>query len=451
MRKKTARFHLEKFTVWIFAGALALFSGGLAVAITGTYVNNGSYDIIASSTLMNASYRFIPSTTAAIFTFQGVNNNNNTYNTKLFDYYASTGNVSMFDGVLSYNKSTGYIGIGVTTTPATKLEVVDSNSYGTTSLRIGAPPYSSTYGPRITTNSDTWVVPHTSWLGDSSASFGSDGTYGAKLYGDYGTTLMYYDLTSGHTGSYPGLYINSYYKKAASTYGDVGVNTATPSGKFDIEGFTNATSSFAYGLKNGVNLKAAASGDVLYGFYNYPTFTDGAYTGVKHYGAIFMGGNVGIGTTTPQDQLEVYNSGNALVDAAVITGATPKALITEEYLVSALSAVSGVGSYVTSTASVTGNNTGYTGANALCAALSTGSHICSVAEVLSTINKGASMPTANVWIASGPPGYTVNANDCNGRTDGTTNYLGVEWYRSTGNGFGGMQYCNFSMSIACCK
>ncbi len=458
MRKKTSRFHLEKFTVWIFAGALALFSGGLAMAITGTYVNNGSYDIIASSTLMNAAYRFIPSTTAAIFSFQGINNSNNAYNTTLFNYYPPTGNADLFAGTLSYVKSTGYIGIG-TSSPTKKFQVADSNTNGTVVFSVGAPGngYANSYGPQITTIPDSWVVPHTSWLGDSSAYFGSDGTYGAKLYGDYGTTLMYYDQTVGHTNFYPGLYVNSYYKKAGTTYGDIGVNTTVPNAKLDVEGFTNAYGGLGAGLKNGVTINAAANNDSLYGLYVNPTFANGAYTNVKNYAAILMGGNVGIGTTSPQAALEVYSNGNVLIDNQAITPSTPNAAITYSYLVSSLASYqpiassSSLGSYVTSTASVTGSNSGYSGANTSCAALVSGSHICSVAEVLNTINKGSSMPTANVWIASGPPGYTVNANDCNGRTDGTTNYLGVEWYRSTGNGFGGMQYCNFSMSIACCK
>ena len=105
-----------------------------------------------------------------------------------------------------------------------------------------------------------------------------------------------------------------------------------------------------------------------------------------------------------------------------------------------------------------GNRGGYAVANGLCAAEYTGSHVCTNTEILFLINAGriASFPAnTTLWISNGPPGYTVNANDCQGWTSASATDYGPVWNRLTaGEGFGSINKCD-SVSgtprkFACC-
>lgn len=109
---------------------------------------------------------------------------------------------------------------------------------------------------------------------------------------------------------------------------------------------------------------------------------------------------------------------------------------------------------------------GYIGANARCASYGAGAHVCSTAEVLESIRCTAvpSGPqtapiftqTGFAWISNGPPGFTANANDCLGWTDGTgvldgQPTYGAVWNFSPQGGIGWLTSCASPNRFACCR
>lgn len=100
---------------------------------------------------------------------------------------------------------------------------------------------------------------------------------------------------------------------------------------------------------------------------------------------------------------------------------------------------------------------GYGGANAKCVLNYAGSHVCTSEEILQVINSGGSIsggPTdPAAWISGGPPGYTANANDCNGWksavSGGAAGYYGRVW--DLAGQYGIMTTCNALLKFACCK
>ncbi|MCF7846862.1 MAG: hypothetical protein K9M51_02305 [Candidatus Gracilibacteria bacterium] len=164
----------------------------------------------------------------------------------------------------------------------------------------------------------------------------------------------------------------------------------------------------------------------------------------------------------------------------------------------------GATSATTDGSMVSGGSTGYAAANALCAADFSGSHICSVGEIASSISDltlTATIVSAGVcpgtgytfypntlgdtnddgdgdvgefcvltgwtgeaWISGGPSKYgatTVHVDDCEGWTyDSGANHTGNFWnfdYGTVGStppqngGVGGVTTCNSQLKIACCK
>lgn len=109
-----------------------------------------------------------------------------------------------------------------------------------------------------------------------------------------------------------------------------------------------------------------------------------------------------------------------------------------------------------SATALNGNRSGYAGANAECSAAHSGAHVCTNAEILFTINSGllgSNFPlNVSLWINNGPPGNTMNVNDCNGWVSSGGSEYGALWNRvAAGDGFGSIQPCSATAKYACCK
>lgn len=94
---------------------------------------------------------------------------------------------------------------------------------------------------------------------------------------------------------------------------------------------------------------------------------------------------------------------------------------------------------------------GYVNANAICENEYTGSYFCTVHEVIYTIRQNWSF-SGTYWVANGPPGYTANADDCQGWTSDSNTYLGPFW-NFDGNamaGYGRLTNCAQTKKLACC-
>ena len=113
---------------------------------------------------------------------------------------------------------------------------------------------------------------------------------------------------------------------------------------------------------------------------------------------------------------------------------------------------------ITTTGNITnGSLKGYPAANNICDFYYDGSHMCTIDEILNTINQNVSNTnfTATFWASEGAPGYLANANDCDGWTSQTGTYLGSIFVGSTSHlntyGSGSLVTCSASRAIGCCK
>ena len=205
----------------------------------------------------------------------------------------NTGGTSSFDQRMVIT-SAGNVGIG-TTSPSEKLNVNGNVQIGTTTstdnnLRIGG---GNSSGGRV----------FIQYSGDSSYLDSYGGHGGAQRYRDFKIRARNLNL-QGNNGS--GITIN--------TSGNVGIGTTSPSNKLDIVGSVNVndTSFFRYngdtGLigsatsiagGNSIQLGIRAANDIL--------FATGGFTERMR---IASTGNVGIGTTSPGNKLQIGSVGS---------------------------------------------------------------------------------------------------------------------------------------------
>jgi hypothetical protein len=103
------------------------------------------------------------------------------------------------------------------------------------------------------------------------------------------------------------------------TYGKVGIGILSPVAGLDVRtSVVSATGGFVKGVNFEQTLAATAHNDALTALHIKPTFVDGGYLGVKHYGLIVESGKVGIGTTNPNYQLHVI--GDASITGSLNLG-----------------------------------------------------------------------------------------------------------------------------------
>jgi len=100
-----------------------------------------------------------------------------------------------------------------------------------------------------------------------------------------------------------------------------------------------------------------------------------------------------------------------------------------------------------------GTLNGYFAANAICDAEYPGTHMCQMYDILNTINTNRSISNfgATFRVSEGAPGFTANANDCDGWKSATSSALGSIWVGDTTNGgSGSLVACNAERAIGCC-
>ncbi len=410
-----------------------------------------------------------------------------------------------------YIKSGGNVGIG-TTTPAAKLSVSGGNTFindaaitsGTpkaaitkeyldSALAVTQSAYWNLSGSNLYASSTSWNIGigtaspggkleiktasndvlklnRDGWVGGEEANilFSHNGTYNAKIGswvegGGSMVALRFFTVDAGAQSQ----------KMVIRGNGNVGIGTTNPSSKFNV---------IAENDGDGIVIRRNAATDGNYADLRFSLTTSDTYNGatfIRTYRGpggsgdndmLFnVGGNnalmikdsgkIGIGTTTPDsDKIVTIWGGNLILKDAIIgAGSDAQLAATKGYVDSVINALpSGIASFVTSTpVAYNGSRGGYSSANALCSALVAGSHVCTAEEILQTINSGATanIPTSTtLWINNGPPGYTVNANDCIGWTDaGSTSFAPVWVKLASGDGFGALDRCNSTRRYACCK
>ena len=110
--------------------------------------------------------------------------------------------------------------------------------------------------------------------------------------------------------------------------------------------------------------------------------------------------------------------------------------------------------YTGSTASLAPDQGSYAAANSACDSALSGSHVCTIYEIVESIKCGETLPASpNIgWVIGGPPGFTAQANDCEGWTDATGSVYGRVWqFNGATGGSGTMTTCSAVIPFACYK
>lgn len=336
----------------------------------------------------------------------------------------------------------GNVGIG-TSNPSQLLNIVKSGTGVTSQILVQAGDAGA-----VTTNKAELVLAMRAWDGTTHSS-----TFSQKVISSaaYGLSIDTDRITNPII--------------LQSTGGNVGIGTTTPEAKLDVDGLIKMRETTITQDEDVINKGYL---DAALDTAAYEIATSSIWQGSLE-GDVYNAntGNIGIGITAPEAKLDILGALRATsAQITLLTGSTQSFVMAdaEGNLFATSSAVAASALprsvYVGATASTyNGNNNdnpGYDYAHALCETEYPGSHVCTSEDMLSTVKWGSLFPSSNVWVFSGPPGYTASANDCNGRngiSSSGTDY-GAYWEglgTTFPKGRGLLINCNQSLKIACCK
>jgi hypothetical protein len=354
-------------------------------------------------------------------------------------------------GLNIYSANAGNVGIG-TTNPGAKLHIEGTSTGGIQSQIINLSAADGAY-------SSFFLKTGTQTGFEFYKYNAANSTYPNGVgINNYDAGAMYFS-----TSNTPRLFIQP--------GGNVGIGTTSPVAALDIFSKVKITSGGTiYNTDNSRYLDMSGtlsdslkvSGDIY--------TTAGLFKSDNTTGSNYLLGNLGIGTATPAagTRLDV----NGLIKMRIASTSITQAedVVNKDYVDNKIvTVVNGINTtakyYGVTTAAYYGNNvifgtgyatsTGYIAANDICNNSWTGTHVCTTGEILNTINTRNPMPTESiVWIFNGPPGYTVEANDCDGRSSNRSTSYGAVWQASTTtwkNGRGMITACSSYNKFACCK
>lgn len=307
----------------------------------GASVGIGAGNTNPSSTL--SVYDGTASTGATQLLVQGGAAANDALTNQLFRVNQGGGTTGLF--VVQGN---GNVGIG-TTSPATKLDVSNGNTYGRVQLVTSGNGYGVPTAPNTTSDGDKILFLNTATI---KTALGANSTNGLWVQANsVGSTSSAFGVFTSTGTSTPTE------KFTVTGGGSVGIGTAAPNKLLEISGSDARLAMTETGAA--VNNKSWLFGPSSTTFYikgvsdNFASGSDAfsiARSGYTSYTYGFSNGNVGIGTLSPSARLHSYIA-NTAVTATNYTGYLEN-LATN----STTDAINKYGLYITSTGTYTGSS-----------------------------------------------------------------------------------------------